>query len=259
MRYACGVEYDGSGFCGWQRQSHARSAQADVEAAISQVANHPLTVCCAGRTDSGVHATAQVIHFETDARRSSRSWILGTNANLPADVRLLWIREVDDGFHARFTALARSYRYVILNREVPSALMRQRATWMHGSLDEARMREGAKYLMGEQDFSSFRALACQARSPVRTIRRLDISRSGNYLYLDVEANAFLHHMVRNIAGVLMTVGRGEKSAEWVRDILEKRDRTQGGVTAPSQGLYLVGVRYPERYGIAPLGTLPVFG
>ncbi|MCO6414029.1 MAG: tRNA pseudouridine(38-40) synthase TruA [Thiogranum sp.] len=258
MRYACGVEYDGSGFSGWQSQPHARSVQADVEAALSRVADHQVTVCCAGRTDAGVHATAQVIHFESDARRSSRSWVLGTNANLRHDARLLWIREVEDGFHARFSALARSYRYVILNRDVPSALMRQRAAWTHRPLDENHMREGAKYLLGEKDFSSFRAMACQARSPVRTILRLDIIRTGNYLYLDVEANAFLHHMVRNIAGVLMAVGRGDRQPEWVQDILDKRDRTQGGVTAPPQGLYLVGVRYPDRFGIAPAGALPAF-
>lgn len=259
MRYACGVEYDGSGFSGWQIQPHARSVQADVEAALSRVADHRLTVCCAGRTDAGVHATAQVIHFETGARRSARSWVLGTNANLRDDARLLWIREVDDDFHARFSALARRYRYVILNRDVPSALMRHRSTWTHRPLDESLMREGAKYLLGEKDFSSFRAMACQARSPVRTVRRLDITRSGNYLYLDVEANAFLHHMVRNFAGVLMAVGCGDRPPEWVQAILEKRDRAQGGVTAPPQGLYLVGVRYPERFGIAPAGAIPAFG
>jgi tRNA pseudouridine38-40 synthase len=259
MRIACAVEYDGSGFCGWQRQDHARSVQGDVEAALSKVADHEVRVICAGRTDSGVHASWQIIHFDSQAERSERSWVLGTNANLPDDAGLLWAREVDGDFHARFSAQARSYRYVIFNRDVPSALLHRRATWVHQALDVSRMREGARYLLGEHDFSSFRALACQAKSPVRTIHRLDIRRSGAYLYLDVEANAFLHHMVRNIAGVLMAVGRGVHNSHWVQDILNKRDRTQGGVTAPASGLYLVGVRYPQKYAIEPLGIVPEFG
>jgi tRNA pseudouridine38-40 synthase len=259
MRIACAVEYDGSGFSGWQRQNHARSVQGEVEAALSRVADHALRVVCAGRTDSGVHASWQIIHFDTLAERSERSWVLGANANLPDDAGLLWAREVDDDFHARFSAQVRSYRYVILNREFPSALLHRRATWVHQALDVSRMQEGARYLLGEHDFSSFRALACQAKSPVRTIYRLDIRRSGVYLYLDVEANAFLHHMVRNIAGVLLAVGRGAQKSQWVEAILDKRDRTQGGVTAPASGLYLVGVRYPEKYGIEPLGLVPEFG
>ena len=258
MRIVCGVEYSGAGFFGWQRQNHARSVQADIEAALSRVANHPLKVVCAGRTDSGVHATWQIIHFDSEAERSERSWVLGANANLPADVRLLWARAVDDDFHARFSAQARSYRYVILNREIRSALLHHQVTWHYRPLEVSRMQEGARHLLGEHDFSSFRALACQAHSPVRTIHRLDVTRRGEYLYLDVVANAFLHHMVRNIAGVLMAVGHGEQEPGWVEDILEQRDRTRGGVTAPATGLYLVGVRYPERYGIEPVGVVPEF-
>lgn len=259
MRFACGVEYDGVGYSGWQRQSHARSVQAEVEAAISRVANHPLNVICAGRTDAGVHATSQVIHFDSDAERSERSWLLGANANLQAGTRIQWVRAVDDQFHARFSATARSYRYVILNSEVPGALLRKRVAWEHHPLDEVLMQEGAGYLLGRHDFSSFRAMACQAHSPVRTVHRLDITRSSRFVYLDIEANAFLHHMVRNIAGVLISVGRGDQSASWVESILAKRDRRQGGVTAPAQGLYLVGVRYPQRYCIAAQAYLPVFG
>ncbi len=259
MRFACAVEYDGSGFSGWQRQDHARSVQADIEAALSRVADHPVQTACAGRTDAGVHATWQVVHFDSHAERSERSWVLGVNSNLPGDVRLLSIKPVADEFHARFSAQARRYRYVILSRPVASALLRQRVTWTHQSLDEARVSAAAAYLLGEHDFSSFRAVACQAKSPVRTVYRLDVTRSGDYLYLDVEANAFLHHMVRNIAGVLMAVGRGERDPDWVGDVLDKRDRSQGGVTAPAAGLYLVGVRYPLKHGIAPLGALPGFG
>ena len=259
MRFACAVEYDGEAFSGWQRQAHARSVQAAVEHALSYVADHPVEVSCAGRTDAGVHATWQVIHFDTDARRNERSWLLGANANLPDDVRLLRVQPVDEGFHARFSARARSYRYVILNRDVPSALLRHRVAWEHRPLDEQRMQEGADYLLGEHDFSSFRAVACQARNPVRTLHRLTVARHGDRVCLDVEANAFLHHMVRNIAGVLMTVGRGERPAQWVDEVLQHRDRTRGGVTAPAGGLYLVGVRYPEHFGVAPRGVVPGCG
>jgi tRNA pseudouridine38-40 synthase len=206
-----------------------------------------------------VHATGQVIHFDTEAQRSERSWLLGANANLPDDVRIKRVLPVDMDFHARFSAQARSYRYVILNTDVPSALLRRRVTWEHRPLDAARMRQGGSYLLGEHDFSSFRAVACQAKSPVRTIHRLDLTRSGELVYLDVQANAFLHHMVRNIAGVLISVGRGERPADWVGQVLDHRDRTRGGITAPADGLYLVGVDYPARFGVAAGPALPVFG
>jgi tRNA pseudouridine38-40 synthase len=259
MRVACAVEYDGAGYAGWQRQPHARSVQAVVERALSFVADQPIQVSCAGRTDAGVHATWQVIHFDTDALRSERSWLLGVNANLPDDVRLVWVQPVDDEFHARFSARARSYRYVILNRDVPGALLRRRVAWEHRPLDEADMQRAAAYLVGEHDFSSFRAVACQAKSPVRTVHRLNVVRSGEMLYLDIQANAFLHHMVRNIAGVLLSVGRGDRPAEWVHEVLQRRDRARGGVTAPASGLYLVGVSYPPEYGVAAGGAGPDYG
>lgn len=259
MRIACGIEYDGAAFCGWQRQPGSRTVQGVVEQALSFVADHAVEVACAGRTDAGVHATAQVVHFDTTAERSQRAWVLGGNSRLPDDVRLLWARPVEEDFHARFSAQARRYRYVILNRPVASALARSRVAWDHRPLDAARMLAGARHLLGEHDFSSFRALACQAKHAVRTVNALEVTRSGPYLYLDVEANAFLHHMVRNIAGVLMAVGRGEQAPDWVRAVLEQRDRTRGGVTAPAAGLYLVGVRYPLSYGIAASGPLPQFG
>jgi tRNA pseudouridine38-40 synthase len=258
-RFACAVEYDGGGFSGWQRQDHAPSVQAHIERALSFVADHPVQVGCAGRTDAGVHATWQVIHFDSGAERTVRSWLLGANANLPDAVRVLEVRPVSSDFHARFSAQARRYRYVILNRDVPGALLRERVAWEHRPLDAERMREGARHLVGEHDFSSFRAVACQAKSPVRTLYRLDVSRSGDMLYLDVEANAFLHHMVRNIAGVLMSVGRGEHSPDWVAEVLSHRDRTRGGVTAPAGGLYLVGVAYPAGFGMAGCGVLPCYG
>jgi tRNA pseudouridine38-40 synthase len=258
-RFVCAVEYDGTGFCGWQRQDHSPSVQACVEQALSKVADHAVKVVCAGRTDTGVHATWQVIHFDSDASRSNRSWVLGTNSNLTDGVCLLSAQPVDAEFHARFSAQSRRYRYVILNRSVSSALLRHRVSWQHRSLDASLMQQGADLLVGEHDFSSFRAVACQARNPVRTVQRLEISRNGDFLYLDIQANAFLHHMVRNIAGVLMTVGCGKQPVEWVSEILALRDRTRGGVTAPASGLYLVGVGYPEAFGLMPAGVIPVYG
>ncbi len=259
MRIACAVEYDGAVFCGWQRQQNAPSVQACVEQALARVADHPVTVGCAGRTDTGVHATWQIIHFDTEARRSERSWLLGANSHLPREVRMVRVQQVDETFHARFCAQARSYRYVILNREVPSALLRRRTTWERRPLDVARMQQAGAYLLGEHDFSSFRAVACQAKSPVRTVQHLTLKRSDELIYLDVRANTFLHHMVRNIAGALISVGCGDRPVEWVGEVLAHRDRTRGGVTAPADGLYLVGVRYPAQFGIAAGGRLPVFG
>ena len=258
MRIAVGIEYDGSDFSGWQTQHGTRTVQGCVERALSKVADHPVRVVCAGRTDAGVHATAQVIHFDTPARRPMRSWILGANANLPGDVTVRWAVAVRDDFHARFAAERRSYRYVILNRMVRPALLRRRVCWVHRPLDPASMAEGARHLLGEHDFSSFRALACQARHPVRTLHRLEVARAGDFFFMDVTANGFLHHMVRNIAGVLLAVGSGERDPDWVRELLQARDRTVGGVTAPAQGLYLVEVGYPAAHALPGADPPPRF-
>jgi len=249
MRIAAGIEYDGSAFAGWQTQPHAPSVQDALQAALARVADHPVKVVCAGRTDAGVHALGQVVHFDTDAIRRQRSWVLGANSNLPAAINVNWTREVDQNFHARFSAVARSYRYVILNRWTRSAVHAQRATWIHEPLDAAAMHRAAQHLLGEHDFSSYRALACQAKSPVRTIERIAVGRDNEWVTLDVTANAFLHHMVRNIAGVLISIGRGEQPEDWTRQVLEHRDRALGGVTAVPQGLYFVGPRYPGEFGI----------
>lgn len=249
MRIAAGIEYDGSAFAGWQTQPHAPSVQDAVEAAFGAVASHAVKVVCAGRTDAGVHAYNQVIHFDTDATRRQRSWVLGANSNLPASVNVNWTREVSDDFHARFGALARSYRYVILNRWVRSAVQANRATWIHEPLDADAMHRAAQYLRGEHDFSSYRALACQANSPIRTIEAISISRTDEWVTLNVTANAFLHHMVRNIAGVLIAIGRKEQPEGWAREVLEHRDRALGGITAPPQGLYFLGPRYPDHFEI----------
>jgi len=229
MRLAAGVEYCGTGFYGWQRQPGQRT--------------------CAGRTDAGVHAVQQVIHFDTSSERALHSWVLGMNSHLPADISISWVRSVADDFHARFSATARRYRYLVLNRPFRVALNRRFVAWEHRQLDEARMARAARDLVGEHDFTSYRAASCQARSSVREVQELVIRRNGELVVIEIQANAFLHHMVRNIAGVLIAIGAGRQAAGWAREILEARDRTAGGVTAPAQGLYLTGVSYPESYRI----------
>ncbi len=255
MRLAMGVEYDGSAYHGWQTQHGVETVQVQLERAVSTVANHPVRVQCAGRTDAGVHGLGQVVHFDTGAVRSPRNWLLGTNVNLPFDINATWVCPIPDNFHARFSAISRSYRYLILNRTTRSAIWRNRVVWVHHPLDEQRMHEAAQYLVGTHDFSSYRALGCQARSPVRTISRLQVSREEDRLVIEVTANGFLHHMIRNIAGVLMAIGEGERPLEWSREVLEYRDRTLGGVTAPPEGLYLVHVGYPELFRLP--GNPPV--
>ncbi len=247
MRIALGVEYDGTDFCGWQIQHRARTVQQCLEQALSKVAAHPIKAACAGRTDAGVHAVGQVVHFDTQSQRSMRSWTLGANVNLPRDVTILWARSVDESFHARYSARSRYYRYIILNRMVRPALDRHRVCWIHRPLDESRMHGAAQYLLGEHDFSAYRAVACQAKNPVRNVQWLRVSRHQDRVVIDVIANAFLHHMVRNIAGVLMTIGAGEKDPIWAREVLDARDRRLGGVTAPPHGLYLIEVDYPPQY------------
>ncbi len=249
MRWAMGVEYDGSRYHGWQIQDGVESVQGVLEQAIANVANHPVRVYCAGRTDTGVHGLGQVVHFETDAERTTRSWILGTNVNLPGDVNVNWVERVSSDFHARFSAVSRRYRYVILNRMTRSAVWRERAVWIHRPLDEVLMQQAAVDLVGTHDFSSYRALACQAKSPVRTVKSLTVTREADRIVIDIEANAFLHHMVRNIAGVLMAIGAGDHPVSWAKEVLAYRDRTLGGVTAPPQGLFFVSVGYPPAFDL----------
>ncbi|MBI3574857.1 MAG: tRNA pseudouridine(38-40) synthase TruA [Gammaproteobacteria bacterium] len=252
MRIAAILEYDGSNFSGWQRQDRARSVQASVEDALSKVANEPIAVTVAGRTDAGVHALAQVIHFDTTAARNGHSWVRGAVSNLPDDVALLWADAADADFHARFSATGRRYHYVILNRPIRPTYLRGRVSWEYRSLDVGAMQKGAKHLLGEHDFSSFRSAECQAKSPVRELRALEVERHGEFVHIRVYANAFLQHMVRNIAGVLMDIGTGERKPGWAREVLEARDRTQGGVTAPPDGLYLTDIEYPEQFKIPRL-------
>jgi len=253
MRVALGIEYDGTSYNGWQRQKTGLGVQQRVEEALSVVANHPVEVICAGRTDTGVHATDQVVHFDTDSERSERGWLLGANTNLPEDINVSWVTPVADDFHARFSAVSRSYRYLILNRLHRSALHRHRAWWVYEPLDAERMHEAAQRLLGEHDFSAFRAAGCQANTAVRNLTHISVSRESEWITLDVTANAFLQHMVRNIMGSLAAVGLGEERVEWITEVLESRDRKAGGIAAPAHGLTLAGVEYPAAFGVPATG------
>ncbi|HJU09075.1 MAG TPA: tRNA pseudouridine(38-40) synthase TruA [Rhodanobacteraceae bacterium] len=255
MRIALGIEYDGTDFFGWQRLAHGPSLQAEVEAALSFVADHRVEVTCAGRTDAGVHARCQVIHFDSDARRDERAWTLGANSRLPPGVSVLWARRVRDDFHARFCARARRYRYAILNRVVRPALDARYVAWERRPLDADAMHAAAQVLIGEHDFSAFRALSCQAAHARREVLAISVRREDDRVMLEIEANAFLHHMVRNIAGSLLEVGRGEQPVEWIALVLEKRDRALAGATAPARGLTFIGPKYPAEWQLPPEITL----
>lgn len=252
MRYAIGLEYDGSMFLGWQVQRQEPTVQGCVEQALQRVAAHPVRVICCGRTDTGVHALGQVAHFDSDARRAERSWILGLNSHLPAGISVLWIRRVDESFHARFSAFSRTYRYLVQNRWIRPALEGRRMSWCRRPLDAAKMHLAAQALRGEHDFTAFRAGACQARHAVREIQDIAVSRSGDVVALEITANGFLYHMVRNIAGSLVRVGLGEADVGWIGELLAQRDRSKAAPTAAPEGLYFVSARYPEQYGL-PVG------
>lgn len=247
MRYALGIEYDGADFFGWQRQSHAPSVQQSIEKALGIVANHPVTVICAGRTDTGVHARGQVVHFDSPSERSERQWVLGINSNLPKSVRVLWLRAVDDSFHARFGAFSRSYQYRILNRRVSPAIGAAYYGWCRDNLDAGQMHEAAQVLQGRHDFSAFRSAGCSAQHAIREVTVIKVSRHDELVNIDITANAFLYHMVRNIVGSLILVGKGEKTGQWFADIFHGQDRKLAGVTAEPQGLCFLNVRYDAKY------------
>ncbi|TXH03597.1 MAG: tRNA pseudouridine(38-40) synthase TruA [Nevskiaceae bacterium] len=248
-RWAAGIEYLGTAYGGWQEQGRVHSIQGEIQRALSFVAAHPLRVTCAGRTDAGVHAFQQVVHFDTDAQRTPYAWLLGTNTNLPPDISLRWVQPVAADFDARRSARARHYRYVIHNHRARSALLFQRVGWWPQALDAAAMHEGAQALVGEHDFSAFRDSQCQSSTPMRNLHHLRVRRQGEFVIMDICGNAFLHHMVRNITGVLAEVGLGKRQPSWVGEVLASRDRTQAGVNAPPGGLYFIGPEYPERFGL----------
>ena len=252
MRIALGVEYDGSRFCGWQTQPEGCAVQDVLERALGEIAAEPVTITCAGRTDAGVHALAQVVHFDTVACRPPSAWVRGVNALLPPPCAVTWAREVAEEFHARYRALSRTYRYLLLNHPVRPAAAHGRVGWFHLPLDLDTMRAAARRLIGEHDFSTFRSSECQARSPVRTIRRLDLYRRGSYVVFEIQANAFLHHMVRNIVGCLLYVGKGKHQPDWVAELLAGRDRTRAAPTFDAAGLYLAHIEYESRWGLPAL-------
>lgn len=249
MRIALGIEYHGAYFHGWQSQPGLQTVQDVLQEALAKVAAQPVNVIVAGRTDTGVHATGQVVHFDTTAQRSERAWILGTNSNLSRYVTVHWAKPMPNDFHARFSAQARHYRYIIFNHPQRPAIFNQTVTWHYQPLNEHAMQEAANHLLGEHNFTSYRAMGCQAKSPVRHIQQFNVMRHGDMIVLDITANAFLHHMVRNMAGVLIAVGAGERPTIWSKEVLLARDRAVGGITAPPDGLYLMGVTYPEQYQV----------
>lgn len=252
-RVALGIEYDGSAYCGWQLQHHSPSVQADIEKAAEIVATEKIRVHCAGRTDSGVHALEQVVHFDTTVQRLPHHWVQGMNTTLPATVNVHWATTVPDDFHARYNAYARRYQYVILNSTARSALMAKRVNWYRYPLDAEKMHLAAQALLGEHDFSSFRASKCQAKHARRLVRDISVTRHGDYVILDLTANAFLHHMIRNIVGTLVKVGRDQEPVKWVAEVLAKQDRTIAGMTAPPEGLYFVKATYPEEFDLPYCG------
>ncbi len=250
MRIAVGVEYDGSRYHGWQRQGHdTNTVQQKLDEALSKVANSETSVMCAGRTDSGVHGVGQVAHFDTDVTRTEKAWVFGANTNMPPDITVHWAVPVSDDFHARFSALSRRYRYVIYNCAVKPGLANRYMTWDYRPLDVEKMQEAANDLIGTFDFSSFRAAGCQAKHATREIQMIRLFRKGALVVMDIQANAFLQNMVRNVAGVLMAIGAGQRPVAWAQEVLEAKDRTKGGNTAHPYGLYFMKVEYPEEFAI----------
>jgi tRNA pseudouridine38-40 synthase len=259
-RIALELEYDGSAYCGWQRQSSPElpSVQARLEQSLSSVADAPVTVFCAGRTDKGVHACGQVIHFEASVDRGEKAWVVGVNSLLPPSIKVRWAHNVPADFHARFSATSRRYLYLIYESRIRPALMDQLVTQVPFELDVAAMHRAGQNLLGEHDFSAFRAAGCQASTPWRSIQWLNVVRKNRFIVVDVQANAFLQHMVRNMVGMLLEVGRGLRHPDWAGEVLTSRDRTTGAVTAPARGLYFARANYPADYGLPQSALGPIF-
>ncbi len=251
MRFALAVEYSGHAFCGFQSQPSGCGVQDALERAIRQIAGHDVTVTAAGRTDAGVHAVSQIIHFETDAQRPDSAWVRGVNTHLPAAAAVLWAHAVPEDFHARFAATARHYTYLLLVRAERPALLAGLAGWYHRPLDVSAMDAAARQLLGTHDFSAFRAAECQAKSPIKTLTRINVTQQGPFVRFEFSANAFLHHMVRNIVGALVRVGAGKDNGEWLAGVLASRDRTRAAPTFAAEGLYLAGADYDARFGLPP--------
>lgn len=257
-RIALCLEYDGTRFRGWQRQDNVISVQEVVEKALSSVANHSINTICAGRTDAGVHATGQIIHFDTSVHRSERAWVYGGNTFLPSSIRILWAQKVSSDFDARRSAVFRRYCYVIYNNPIRPSLLRDQVSWYYKKLDDAKMSEAAQHWVGEHDFSSFRAAECQSKTPIRQVMQIKVYRRNEFILVDLTANAFLHHMVRNMVGVLIQIGSGMKTPDWAKEVLLARDRRQASITASPNGLYLVSVNYPPQFSLPRMETKPWF-
>ncbi|WP_367680534.1 tRNA pseudouridine(38-40) synthase TruA [Candidatus Fukatsuia anoeciicola] len=255
---ALGVEYNGNGYHGWQRQKQNISIQECLETALSKIANQLINIFCAGRTDTGVHATGQVINFITTALRKESAWIIGTNAYLPENITIIWMKNVTKDFHARFSANARRYNYIIFNHHYRPAILIHKVTHYPKLLNTSKMAHAAQYLLGEHDFTLFKKLQCQAKSARREIKHIVVSRYGNYIIIDIKANAFLHHMVRNIVGSLIEIGVGHKNEDWLVQLLTLKDQTQAIKMAKADGLYLVGVDYPTRFMLPQSTSVPFF-
>jgi tRNA pseudouridine38-40 synthase len=257
-RFALGIEYDGSFYHGWQRQKKVSSIQEEIERALSMIANHNINITCAGRTDAGVHSIGQVVHFSTTAIRKKSSWIIGTNSYLSQYISVLWIKKVPSCFHARYSAISRSYRYIIYNNTIRSAIFQNQTNHVYKKLDVNKMQFEAQFLLGEHDFTSFRALNCQSYSPFRKIIKLHVFRFKDWVIIDIIANSFLYHMVRNIVGSLIEIGISKKKEFWMKELLQKKDRDYAGATAPAKGLYLVFVEYPLHFDLPKSKYLSFF-
>ncbi|MGP1945169.1 MAG: tRNA pseudouridine(38-40) synthase TruA [Arsenophonus sp. ET-LJ4-MAG3] len=257
-KIALGIEYGGSHYCGWQRQQQVQSIQGCLEIALTKVANESIQIYCAGRTDTGVHAIGQVIHFETSVIRKDSAWTMGVNSYLPNDIVVRWSKVVSSDFHARFSATARQYRYIIFNHRYRPVMLRTGVTHYHAPLDAKKMHIAAQSLVGEKDFTSFRAIRCQSKSPWRNIKYVNICRYGDYIVIDIKANAFVHHMVRNIVGSLLAIGCGDKNIHWITELLILKDRTKAATIAKAEGLYLIAVDYPLKYKLPKTIIGPIF-
>lgn len=280
QRIVLGLCYDGAAYHGWQCQGHIKTIQNTLQQALSDVADHPITVTCAGRTDAGVHATGQVVHFDTQAQRTNDAWLLGTNSHLPSDIRISWVKpvasivlkpnktrtnyqtsnvqECDPTFHARFSATARCYRYIIYNHNIPPAILRHAVGWYDPPLDEKKMQEAATHLVGRHDFNAFRGAGCQARTSERTVEYINITRIRRMIVIEIKANAFLLHMVRNMVGSLVWIGSGKRSNDWLKSVLELKERHHAGATMMPNGLYLVNVQYPKTFNLPTRPVGPFF-
>ncbi len=259
MRIALGVEYDGSPYCGWQSQAEGITVQDTLQKALSEIAGETIGIIAAGRTDTGVHGIEQVVHFDTDVERPLQAWVRGANALLPNSISVLWGHAVPDEFHARFSAQGRSYRYLLLNRAVRPAIQAGKVGWYHAPLDVGLMQTAAQCLLGTHDFSAFRASQCQAKSPIKTLHQLDIRREGDGMIFEVSADAFLHHMVRNIVGCLVYVGKGKYPPEWLAEVLTSRDRKHAAPTFAPDGLYLRHIQYDAKWGLPQMESEVILG